>query len=396
MSCAIFLTAVLPFLILNFITYHNSDREDYIFQVHHANAHFSGKVKQRFLQYVKNRSSVDVDWWRRNDSDLDIGKAFYAKEQQLAKQLADANAKYEKACSDKLKAYEDLQSSQNKTEKQSIIKSKYPQWQKRLTKCKDIEKTKFFLTSALQVRIYKADKAKWTIKELKQWLHYMFWAGIEHVYVCDHYRFTSESLLYSLKQYIDANLVTYIAWNHIRIPMTAQVSCYQYIIDEFGADAVWQIAVDMDEYPFMPNDTNENFLSRYLKSLSFSVTEVSMHNFLMLGHGNRSRTMAIERITRMTPEPANELDKPMYRPNRVIASIHHNQIKHGKRLEADGEQIRLLHYWGSRINHFGPDTPEILVKTIEYTALRDSLSNTIRQSLIGFGELDAFSNSTGP
>ena len=33
--------------------------------------------------------------------------------------------------------------------------------------------------------------------------------------------------------------------------MSAQVACYQHIIDKYKDRTKWQIAIDMDEYPYM-------------------------------------------------------------------------------------------------------------------------------------------------
>jgi len=79
----------------------------------------------------------------------------------------------------------------------------------------------------VQVRIYSADKARWSVKELKQWLHYMFLAGVEHVYLCDHFMFDHERLEKSLLKYIDLRLLTYLPRGSVRDPMTAQIQCYQ-------------------------------------------------------------------------------------------------------------------------------------------------------------------------
>ena len=89
------------------------------------------------------------------------------------------------------------------------------------------EVTYYFLTELLQVRIYEDDKAKWTLKELKQWMHYIFLAGVQHIYLCDHFLYEHEKLDVPLKKYIDAGLVTYLPRGSVRDAMTAQTQCYQ-------------------------------------------------------------------------------------------------------------------------------------------------------------------------
>jgi len=73
------------------------------------------------------------------------------------------------------------------------------------------------------------------------------------------------------------------------------------------------MAIDIDEYPFSPNETRENFLVHYLRNISAHVSEISMPNYLMLGRGDRGRQTVIERINRMTPRASNDLVKPIYR-----------------------------------------------------------------------------------
>ena len=90
-----------------------------------------------------------------------------------------------------------------------------PKWQQNLSTSSDNKynlhgKQKLFLAAAFRVRIYKEDKAKWTIRELKQWFHYMFWAGVEHIFLCDHFMTESELLKDQLQRYIKLNLLTYI------------------------------------------------------------------------------------------------------------------------------------------------------------------------------------------
>ena len=136
-----------------------------------------------------------------------------------------------------------------------------------------------FICITLQVRIYSEDEAHWTLRELKQWLHYMLLAGVEHFYICDHFANDSERLDGSLRRYIDAGLVTYIEWDQRSAagsgsPLTAQTRCYQRLVRRYRRQHRWQIAVDIDEYPFSPSDTRVNFLARYLDQVPDDVSEV--------------------------------------------------------------------------------------------------------------------------
>ena len=275
-------------------------------------------------------------------------------------------------------------------------KAWFPKWQQNLHD--NVKTQNYFLAAAFIVRIYETDKARWTIKELKQWFHYMFYAGVEHIYLCDHFMQESEILKQKLKKYIDHDLITYIPWDVGKHTLPKKVSCYQHIIDQYKSNTTWQIFIDMDEYPFISNDTEEGFLKRYLQRFPQIISEISMPNFIMLGQGDRTKNMTIERMDRIESltKKSNNLDKPIARPGNVKAQIHHNRILKGKIHEENGSVLKMLHYWGSRLQNWGPDTPEIIKKTVNFTEMRDKLAPIVRKSLLSFGEWDAFSNSTGP
>ena len=273
----------------------------------------------------------------------------------------------------------------------------FTQWQKDVISGRQAEKNTYFLTVAIRVRIHKKDRAKWTIKELKQWFHYLFYAGVEHVYLCDNFHSPKEHLKSHLQGYINAKLLTYLPWNNEQNSYASQNKCYQRVIDLYGNYSIWQMAVDMDEYPHVLTDISQGFLIRFLKHFNSSISEVAMPNFLMLGQGDRSKSLVIERITRLKPEKANKLDKAIYRPSKVSrAAMHHNVISEGKAIQANIMDIRVLHYWGARLQRWKPDTDKTFWNTIEYDTLAKYIAPIIRKSLIACNEYDAFSNSTGP
>ncbi|KAK3611078.1 hypothetical protein CHS0354_030035 [Potamilus streckersoni] len=70
-----------------------------------------------------------------------------------------------------------------------------------------IKSPKYFLTEVVRVRLYKEDYAKWTIKEFKQWLHYMFYAGVEHIFICNHYLDESERIEPYLQKYVEKEML---------------------------------------------------------------------------------------------------------------------------------------------------------------------------------------------
>ena len=119
----------------------------------------------------------------------------------------------------------------------------------------------------------------------------------------------------------------------------------------------------------------------------------------MLGEGNRTGAKtAIERIIRMTERPVNNLVKPIYKPDRLrAANVHRNRLERGRRGDAAANQLRMLHYWGARGQQKDPAAArKIMSRTVETTMMRDAWSRRVENSLLVFGELDAFSSDSGP
>lgn len=227
----------------------------------------------------------------------------------------------------------------------------------------------FYLTAIVLLRIYESDKAKLTTREFKQWLEYVRYAGIEHVYVYDAYVVDTESQRGILSKFFQDGFITYVDW-HVHNPYTiqgTQVASYQHCIDNYGHEHTWQAAIDIDEYPFSPRDTEPGFLTRFVKQFSEKnphVSEITMQNYLFLGKP-LERELLFERLWRRTKGPANPLVKPIYRPVNVRAQVHHNYLKTGRSMNAPDHELRLNHYWGARLQNWGDDTPEIIAKTQE-------------------------------
>ena len=230
-------------------------------------------------------------------------------------------------------------------------------------------KPPYFLTAVLLVRIYEKDKAKLTTAEMKMWLQYLRYAGIEHVYIYDAFVYQNESQLPHLREFLKDGYVTYVDW-HIHNPYTisgTQVTAYQNCIDLYKYESRWQAAIDIDEYPFSPVDQSPGFLKRYIQQYEMEcpkVSEISMENFLFLGQPAEKELM-IERISRRTANRSNDLSKPIYKPHDVYkASVHHNPLRKGYMAFAPEQKLRLNHYWGARLQNWGPDTEETLKWTV--------------------------------
>ena len=186
-------------------------------------------------------------------------------------------------------------------------------------------KPPYYVVAVLLVRIYYIDPAKLTTREMLQWLQYLRYAGVEHVYVYDAYVHKNESQVKALEPFLDNGYVTYIDWSSKAYPYSiqgTQVAAYRHCMDTYGKDTVWQAAIDIDEYPFSSSDTSENFLARFLHQFSDEnrdAVEITMLNFLFLGKplSEEEHPLLIDRLYRRTHRPANALVKPIYMPSRL-------------------------------------------------------------------------------
>ena len=246
---------------------------------------------------------------------------------------------------------------------------------------------RYFLSAVLLMRIYSSDFAKLSTRELMQWLYYLKYAGFEHVYVYDAYVFNKESQNNSLEFLINEGFVTYVDWSHKAYPYSVsgtQESAYQHCLNNWGNQSKWQASIDLDEYPFCPQDTKPNFLQRFVANFSRQrpdVSQITMQNFLFLGKplSDKEHPLLIDRLKRRTPSPANALVKPIYRPMQVTQThVHHHDLRNGISEDADTNQIRLNHYWGARLQNWGEDTREILDKTTEDNTIQEIVEALIK------------------
>jgi hypothetical protein len=243
--------------------------------------------------------------------------------------------------------------------------------------CSWVNRTKneppYFLTALVLLRIFKESekRANLTTREMKQWLEYLRYSGVEHVYLYDAFVTEDESQKDELELFFRDKFITYVDWHeHNPHTLPMKTEGYQDCLDRFGSETMWQTAIDIDEYPFSPADMEPGFLARFVKSYAErnpEVSEICMQNFLFLGKpiSKRERELLFERLWRRDPGPSNKLVKPIYKPGNVKAAIHHNRILRGKSRDAPINDLRMNHYWGARLQNWGDDTPEILARTIE-------------------------------
>ena len=245
----------------------------------------------------------------------------------------------------------------------------------------------YFLSAVLLVRIYATDKARLSTRELVQWLYYLSYAGFEQVYVYDSYVFKNESQKQALDFLIKRGFVTYIDWSHKAFPYSVagtQESAYQHCIDNYGNKSVWQVSIDIDEYPFCPLDVKSNFMQRFIANYAYEqpdVSQITMQNFLFLGKplDEAEHPLLIDRLRRRTHGVSNNLVKPIYKTKYIrIAGVHHHDVMYGHSEDADYRRIRLNHYWGARLQNWGEDTPETLAKTRPDDSMQEIVDNLLK------------------
>ena len=245
----------------------------------------------------------------------------------------------------------------------------------------------YFLSAVLLARIYSSDLAKLSTRELLQWLYYLSYAGFEHVYVYDAYVYKNESQKNALEFLIKQGFVTYIDWSHKAYPYSVsgtQERAYQHCLGKWGNLSTWQSSIDIDEYPFSPQDTKPNFMQRFIAKFSNErpdISQITMQNFLFLGKpsDDKQHPLLINRLKRRTHGPANALVKPIYKTADVTKTgVHHHDLRRGISEDADQYRIRLNHYWGARLQNWGEDTPEILAKTREDNTIQEIVENLLK------------------
>ena len=171
------------------------------------------------------------------------------------------------------------------------------------------------------------------------------------------------------------NNTTYHVWNDINsrdrnASWTIQkwwnykLSAYQHAADNYQ-QYDWHIAFDMDEIPFSPIDIAPGFLKRILKRYASKHPHVSEFIFQgphFIGTPSQQGNFFSRYLRR-----ANKLGnvKPIYQPSCIQAAFHHNRLTCGKSFNFPIGVIRMNHYWGGRLQDFGPMTQQLIDTSVE-------------------------------
>lgn len=230
------------------------------------------------------------------------------------------------------------------------------------------------IAGVLLTRIYAGDKPELTTLEIEQWIRYLQFAGVRKIYLYDAYQIENETLQEWTAALFSPRRVVYHNWSkHTPYSISrTQISAYQHAIDNYKEDCEWHLAMDIDEYPFVLNDTKRGFLPRLVRQMKAEYpdcTELSFQNFIFSGFP-KDYLWLIERMQRRYAKRFNRLDKPLYIARNVgQAQVHHNSLAKGRSIDIPSHIARMNHYWGARLQHWKPDTPATLSKTVNDSSM---------------------------
>ena len=226
------------------------------------------------------------------------------------------------------------------------------------------------------LRIYAHDKPELTTLEVEQWIRYMRYSGVDRVYLYDAYEAPGEAIK-DWHRGIDLPYVRYVDW-HDHVPYNlhnTQEKAYQHAIEH--VNCTWHLAMDIDEYPFVPRDKEPNFLRRLMNRRTEA--EYTFENTVFSGDPLKKLWLPMRMLQRF-PRPMNNLCKPIYMPSRVrAAKVHHNILRGGRSIAFSDRTARMNHYWGGRLLGWGRDTNESLSNTVR----DESIASIIRRLRLG-------------
>ena len=158
------------------------------------------------------------------------------------------------------------------------------------TDTSDTSKVEVFLDVVFHVRIWKGDESLISVKELVEWLEYMKFAGVQRFYMYDCFlpSHEEEECLRDntiLRPYFNSGYVKYIDWSagaDNALHTELQLSAYQDAARISTSE--WRLIMDVDEYPFLPQDASEQFLSRLLHKQGQGVTQLRFANVIFGGN----------------------------------------------------------------------------------------------------------------
>eukprot|EP00249_Psilotum_nudum_P015342 c25274_g1_i1 orf=163-1443(+) len=250
---------------------------------------------------------------------------------------------------------------------------------------------KYYLVAVIFNRVFEEDLFRITSYECKQWIEYMLYAGVDHIFWYDTAHSDAESQHASLDEYVKMGLLTYHRFHHI-FPGNIQSgyhfeqdNSYSHFLQNYRHTTKWALQMDVDEYPFSSSDAKSCFLYRRLQhyeSTYPNLTQILLQCMIFGGNpqGNLENGWVIERYQRRQRRTvgnvpgSNGRTKPIYQPNFTSGATpfdpHMFRMNGGETVVAESEVIRMNHYWGARLTDFGPDTAAVLEMLVPDTSMQ--------------------------
>ncbi len=208
------------------------------------------------------------------------------------------------------------------------------------------------VNACIMFRLWSGDQFGMTHHHLRHWVSYMrTQAGVTHITAyCNNDDNCSHTGLFD----------TLIAWPERDYP-TAQHTAITHCILNQPQDS-WLIVCDVDEYPFMPNDTAPGFLPRFVQSTTEPTDQILLRT-MFFGEKDKYVTQdqpLYDAYTFRMPyaEDPSTRTKSLFRVDRLLVphildtqpNIVHAMVMPNT-LVADPDILRLNHYWGYRLNY---------------------------------------------
>lgn len=242
------------------------------------------------------------------------------------------------------------------------------------------------------------------IAALKQWIHYLIIAGVEHFYVCNTWYSKEHIMADHLESYITQGVVTYLPMHHnasAGLPLQeAQAKCYGQLLSTLQNRTEWIMNINIYEYPYIDQDTKYGFLSRHLQSISPQVngsqrqkayTDITTRYLRIDGPVDTSQNIVTDR-GRYLLKTKPEYVSPLYRPSsrHVPPGASESNYNVTPIIEPyQSEELVLISYIAAARPELS-NWADMKTEITEFQNLTLEIGPALRKSLMLYGEKDAY------
>ena len=204
------------------------------------------------------------------------------------------------------------------------------------------------LSAVVMFRVnFDRDLLNFTHEEIDQWMTYMQYAGVQHFYFYDN--------CYEEKECVEDRYINDPRVTYTRRPGTeyhkTQNPAYEHHFQNHPKSE-YEFLADIDEYPFMPNDLEKDFLLRFARNMTTG--QVLIRSWFFGGARESDHPWRAMRYFHKDSEPhgMNSRTKSIYVPKKLERISLHWQIVKGEsnRYHVDPSIMRLNHYWCERVD----------------------------------------------